>query len=474
MKKTLLFLSAFSGLCANQIKMEEIKEVEKIEQNSFKSIGKKMFSDLKLNGFGFARYFGNFGRDGEGMSQQYRIKLDITTAAVYGYSVTGGLFFSQGTSTPDVGNVTHGSVQGSRGVAYNDNFSDRFGIGVFYASKQMDFERLQLKFDIGRMNLQSPLNDKNLDMASGVHISLKYQGVEYFFSYSNSWMSDNFAYVIRQSNPKANASDTTTLSNQQAAAIGIGNDLFLLGASGKNIFGGLDFNVTFGNAVNFIDYMLFLDGQYKIKKDYGDFGVCAQIATAGLNATPNLLLGGNRGKSIYSDLKNTLKDQAKNRGIYNISLFYKISGYGIKAGFLKSFGDGYGVLMTSKGGLDVVGKMWLSNFTATYEGFGFLSSGSKKDSDIQVIYATTDYSFKFPLKIALDVAYITGKNNFVLTNAVQNSKNTKDKFRDLSFVELTPSIKYSFTKQLDLSMASSFYFGDLNKIRVMAELKYSF
>lgn len=472
MKKKILFLSIAASMYGEaQLNNGEVK---KEEVGAIKSITNQMINGAKFNGFGFARYFGNFGDDAAGMSQQYRLKLDVTTGAVNGYSVTGGLFFSQGTSTPDVGSVTHGSVQGSRGVAYNKNFSDRFGIGVLYASKEMQIKDVNLKIDAGRVNIQSTLNDKNLDLATAVQLKLKHKGIDYQLFYADSWMTDNIAYVMRKSNLKAKPEDTTVLSDQDAAAIGIGNDLILASVSGKKLFGGLDFSATFGNALNLIDYMLFVDGQYKIKKDFGEFGVRAQVVATGMNSTPNLLLGGNKGKTIYSDLHNSLKDQAQNRGIFNVSLSYKIAGYGIKAGYLGSFGEGYGVSLTSKGGIDVVGKMWLSNFTAAYEGFGVFSSGSKKGTDIQVAYLAMDYTFKFPLKIALDAAYVTGKNNFALTTAMKNNKNTSDGFRDLSFVELTPSIKYSFTKQLDLSMASAFYFGDLKMTRVMAELKYSF
>ena len=87
--------------------------------------------------------------------------------------ITGGIFFSQGSSTPDSGARTHSAVQGSRGTAYNDNFSDRFNIGQIYGSKEFKTNSISINIDGGKMNLDTPFNDKALDLGTGGRINMK-------------------------------------------------------------------------------------------------------------------------------------------------------------------------------------------------------------------------------------------------------------------------------------------------------------
>lgn len=459
-----LFISGIilSSCLEAQEKLENQSKEAQGETNA-KTIVSQVVNGTKVNGFAFARHFSNFNDLG-GNSQQYRLKLDVTTGELNGYSVTGGILFSQGSSTPTNTSSTHGAVQGSRGTAYNGNFSDRFGISNFYASKNIKTETMSFNAKLGKMNIVSPFSDKNLDLSTGFEASLKHNNINYFFHYADSWMSDTLGYVFRRSNLKT-SSGSSIGTNQDAAAIGIGNDLFILGVSGKNLYN-MDFNIYAANALNFIDLLFFADTTYNMKTDFGNFAFKAQVSTANINHTPNLLLGGNRGSNITSDFHNTLKDQAMFRGIYNLLISYKYDKFGLKVGYLGSFGDGYGVSLTSKGGIDVGGKMWYSNFTSTYEGFGVLSSGSKKNTDIQVAYFATEYGFKYPIKIGLDIAYITGNNNFYLT--------TSSKPIDVKLLEITPSIKYNFTKQLEVSAQSAFYTGDLDLVKTRLELKYTF
>lgn len=462
--KRLFISSIILSSCLEAQEKLEYQNKDTQEESKTKTAIAQVVNGTKVSGFAFARHFSNFGDLG-GNSQQYRLKLDVTTGELNGYSVTGGILFSQGSSTPTNTSSTHGAVQGSRGTAYNGNFSDRFGISNFYASKNIKTETISFDAKLGKMNIASPFSDKNLDLSTGFEANLKHNNINYFFHYSDSWMTDTLAYVFRRSNLKT-SSGSSIGTNQEAAAIGVGNDLFILGANGKNIFGNFDFNAYAANTINFFDLLFFADGAYKLKTSFGDFNFKAQIATANMKQSPNLLLGGNRGVNITSDFHTTLKDQAMFRGIYNLLIGYKYNKFGLKVGYLGSFGDGYGVSLTSKGGIDVGGKMWYSNFTATYEGFGILSSGSKKNTDIQVAYFVTEYSFKKPVKIALDIAYITGNNNFYLTTSSQPI--------NVNLWEITPSIKYNFTKQLEISAQSAFYTGDLDLVKTRMELKYTF
>lgn len=468
-KRFFVFSAVLSSFLMGQEAIEEKKETN-LEETSKKdtakdeSFIKKITTGIKLNGVAFIRQFNNFGDLG-GNSQQYRLKLDVTSGEFYGYSVTGGIFFSQGTSTPGNDNVVYGSIQGSRGSAYNAYFSDRFGIGVFYASKSIKTDNIDFKANLGKMNIHSPLSDKILDLATGVEAILKYKNIQYHFQYANSWITDTLAYVFREQNMKAVGS-TTVLKDQNAAAIGLGNHLFILGASGKKVFKDFDFNIYGINALGLFDLLFFADGTYTFKTGGGDFIIKAQVATANLNSAPNILLGGSGGKKLTSDLHTSIKDEAQFRGIYNVNLSYKYSNFSAKVGYLGSFGDGYGVSLSAKGGIDVGGKMWHGNFSSAYGGFGVFSSGSKKGTDIKVAYLATEYKFKKPVKIGFDAAYVTGKNNFYLT--------TSSTPKDQTFWELTPSIKYNFTKNLEISALSAFYVGSMELIKTRLELKYNF
>ncbi|OBV29393.1 hypothetical protein BKN38_07330 [Helicobacter sp. CLO-3] len=463
-------------------------------QSSTKEAIKGAFSGAKVEGFGFARYFSNFGEDGEGYSQQYRLKLDVTSGDINGYSITGGIIFSQGSSTPDTGYTTHGSVQGSRGYVDNGNFSDRFGISVFSANKTFKFsDSDKLSIKLGRLNLKSSLNDKNLDMGTGGSAVFQSGKIAYGLEYYDSFIPDKASYALRRRYPAGGSAETR--------AVGIGNNLAILsvktgkvkGKDGKEKdadFGGFGFNVTLANAYEFVDYMAFVEGSYKIL-DTG-LSLKAQVVATGINANPNNLQVGYSTSDTNTKLPlgwAHASDYAQFRGIYNINLAYKIGGFSSKLGYLGSFGDGYGVIFDTKGGIDASGKAWNEYFTATYEGFGILGSGSKSGTDIMLAYLNLAYKFDMGIKIALDTTYVGGNNNFpILSSASDATKvgvtqynaanggllNHSQRFKSVDFVEITPSIAYNFTKNLELSAFAAVFAGDINLTKTRFELKYTF
>lgn len=451
---------------------------------------KDLVTNAKVSGFGFARFFtingfDNIGQNGQ--SQQYRIKLDVTSGKIYGFSATAGLFFSQGSSTPDVGSNTNGAVQGGRGTAFTNNFSDRFNISQIFASKEFDIGSFSTKIDAGKINISSPLSDNKVDLGTGFVANAKQKidggSIKYHASFYDSWSGDHVGYNIR-----------TRMANDKhmdAAGVGIGNNLTLLGMGGNVMNKALDFNVYAGNIYGFMDFLLYGEAKYGMKLgDSMKLSILAQTSMAALNGKPHLYLGLN-GKSIDRVFDTELANAAKFRGLYNIQAKLAIDKFSLKAGYLGSFGDGYGTLLDYKGGIDTAGKIWNGNLTATYEGLGMLGSGSFKNSSINVAYIAAEYGFKIPLKVGLDVAYVFG-NTYMpeLKVSPNNSGNKMDNYfgsntsgkkvaeqefiKNASFVEITPHITYKFFDKLELSFLAATLVGDIDFFKTRTELKYTF
>ena len=146
------------------------------------------------------------------------------------------------------------------------------------------------------------------------------------------------------------------------------------------------------------------------------------------------------------------------------------------------------MIFDTKGGIDASGKAWNEYFTATYEGFGILGSGSKNGTDIMLAYLNLAYKFKNNIKIALDTTYVGGNNNLpILSSASDSTKagaisynsnggllNHSQRFKNIDFVEITPSIAYNFTKNLEINVFAAVMAGDINLTKTRAELKYTF
>lgn len=415
------------------------------------------FKRFNFSGFGYISYFRN-DLDLAGQSMQYRLKLDSSYDIYDGYLAHLGIFFSQGSSTPNANSYIYGGVHGSRGGVSNAGFSDRFGIGVFGASKTFNFSKNSLEIKAGRFNLDTPLNNNKVDLYSGIEAKIKYKNMQYFLLYSFSYMADHLAYGLNARG--LFDSKNQKLEAQHAASIGIGNPLFIAGLKYKAKY--IDSMFYIANSVNFFDIIAF--GQTSFKQDIGDFNYSlnAQIAYAKISNSPSLKLGGDGGKQISSAIN--LKSLAQNRGVYNLNMHLGYKGFKGKIGVLGSFADGYGVLLNSVGGLDLAGRMWQNNFTSTYEGFGILGSGGYKNSNIFLAYMSAGFG-ALGMFGGMDIVFIGGDNFFPLSTS--NLAN-----RD--FIELTPHFKYNITKQLEFSLSSSFYFLDFMGIKTRVQLQYKF
>ncbi|RDU71919.1 hypothetical protein CQA66_05485 [Helicobacter aurati] len=458
---------------------EATKEVKKDSELQ------NIFTGIKVKGFGFARYFTLNGFDSarkNAQSQQYRLKLDVTTGKVKGFSATAGIFFSQGSSTPDAGGNTDSAVQGGRGTAYNDNFSDRFNIGQIYASKEFVRDSWKAAIDVGKINIASPLSDKKVDLGTGIVVNAKQKvstgSLSYYGSFFDSWSGDHVGYNIRRRTPQV-VGGASIGTNQLSGSIGIGNNFTLLGIGGD--FKEWQFKVYGGNIWGFMDIVSYGDVSYKMKlSDSMQLVFLAQTSLASLSRNARLELGF-KGNAATSKFDTELSSAAQFRGIYNLQTQFKIAKSSLSIGYLGSFGDGYGVLVDYKGGISTGGKVWNGNLTATYEGLGLLGSGSFNNSSINVAYMVAKYGFKIPLQIGLDIAYIFGNTNMPHLKASSASPNTithstlsQQFIWNAAFVEITPSINYKFTNNLEISFFAATFLGDIEFLKTRTELQYTF
>lgn len=466
-----------------------------IKENA-KTATQDFLQNLSTKGFMFARYISIDGEGGSGQSQQYRGKIDVTTGKVNGYSLTGGILFSQGSSAIDAGRSTDGDVQGSRGIASSDNFADRFNVAQLYASKEIKTSSLKAKFDVGRMNINSLLTDKNLDLGLGANAKIQHEladkaEIGYQVSFYDSWMTDHVNYNVRRRQPKTAGNTPASLSNQQAAAIGIGNNLSMLHVSGKNLVGGLHFNAVLANVWRLFDFMTLGDVGYKFKFGSHELGVLGQFAFAGMNENPHIFVGW-RGSPVNTNLYREFREfSAKYRGVYNLQVNYEWDLLSAKFGFLGSFADGYAVLLSHKSGINTAGKVWNGNLTATYDGLGVFGSGSFRGSSLGMLYVAAQYKlpFDFDLNVGLDVSYFFGDNHFPVLDATRPKKpiinnlaasqggtisGGKTSFINAKFVEIAPSISYTLVKNLNASFTCTVFAGDISFVKTQTELRWVF
>lgn len=426
---------------------------------------------VQFKGFGFARYTGVDGKAGYGDNYQIRLKIDATSKAINGYSFTAGIYVNQGSSNPTLSSNTHGAVQGSQGIADSDsNFSDRFSLATLYGSKQYQGDSIKSHIHAGRLNMYSVFTDKNTDVGLGATFGLSNKSIAFNLSYFDSYMTNNLNYSFRAQGYSTNRT------------MGLGNNLTILEfKSAKKLGDIMGFNASIANATGLVDYMAFLE----VNLNMSGFYILAQTASMSLNATPfwslaKSITGGNHStwtptsnatRPVYGGFGNDLL--ARNRGIYNVQLGFKNGDFGAKLGYLGSFGDGYGVLLDSRGAINVGGKVWANNIDASSEGFGILGSGGRDGTSIMAAYGALEYRIFKPLKLGLDVSYIGGNNNYAYVN-VAKAPNLAVDSKGINFFEIAPSFSYNLSEKLTFSAFYARWVGDVEFGKTRAEIRYQF
>lgn len=446
---------------------------------------KEAIEETSIGGFAFGRYTTNGGKDGAGSRYQFRAKLDLTSKEYQGYFVTGGIFFSQGSGTPDKGNVTTDDIHGSRGVRTDMSGSDVFNINNFFIGK--NFFTSKTNFKLGQMNVVTPFTDKNVDRGIGGAIeNSDIKGLKFSLGYYDSWITDDM-YIAAQ----AQSSDSKRRGS------GIGNNLVIAGVSGNYSLGEennqkLNFRLYDLWAHHLIDYMVFGDVSYQYTfVEHVFFKIMGQVAATGINnvagfESRSAFLNGYFSNKVANE---TLpggpnQDFARTRGLYNIQASFEVHKLYAEFGFAGSFGEGYGAILDNVGAFNTAGKLWNGSHGHGADGFGFLGGGATRGTDIKALYAELDYKLgSFILE--LDAAWISGANNHPLLIAGSNDPNYnyrgfvagfkgKKKTMDATFFEITPSISYKIGKKVTAQIYFANIFGDIRLNRTRLQVTYNF
>ncbi|WP_394949668.1 hypothetical protein [uncultured Helicobacter sp.] len=481
--KNKIFVASLIG--AGLLLADETKSPTSSES---KNLTSQFLDGIEAKGFARARYTTIDGAGESGADQQLRVKLDLTTGKVEGWSFTGGLMFNMGSSNPTTTSNTNYATQGSMAIIPGRSYNDRFGVAVFSVNKEIVTQNAKTEFSVGRINLVNVFADKSTDAGNGGKVRFianKNNGIIYGAEYFDSWVTSHVVYSARRAslsnNPSNSQIPTTTGS--------LGNDLVILSLKGDNVAGSkFSFNAALGHANRVLDYLAFVD----IKYDFGGVYVLGQVSAASMSKDVNFMLsGGNKTGTnwteandsrwasfgVYTGFNNNA--WASNRGMINIQVGYKNKEARVSAklGFVGSFGDGYGTLLDHKGGIDVAGKFWVNSYDATNEGFGFMGAGGRSGTSIYVAYLALDYKLTKAWKVGLDYSFITGNNNYpFVANAVAGSlkdKLTQDNAKGITYHEIAPSITYKVGKV----SATAYYgrnLGDVNYGKGRVEIRYDF
>lgn len=442
----------------------------------------KIFEGAKLNGLLFGKYFAGHGQDEEGQRFQYRMKADLTTQEINGVSFTGGLMFSNGSSVLNGGN-TNTDAYGSRGVK-DTSATDTFNISQFFMTKEFINAENEgyvkgFKIDVGRMNLDSVMTSKGLDIGLGARVSVNTPHLNYSLSFYDTWATDA---VYRNILARGVVSKT----------FGLGNDMILaIIQSGKDLKAqGIDASLQYGYISSFVPYMLTAKGKF----NFGNFYVGVQVAATGVSDNARLLGGAASANPGVGNINNEFAlnktpnkqwQQAAFRGVGNINIGYdhgKV--FGVKLGYLQSFGEGYGVYL-AHGGFDMAGNSYWNSYNASFEGFSVFGSGSKKGTSLSVAYLELKGAIpETPLSWGLSLSYIGGANNLLIQkkgakrlNLVSSNPlktgNLKDNgFKDVNLFDISPNISYNLTKDTKLSLYYSYILGSLDMGRFSLQVNY--
>lgn len=444
-----------------------------------------------IGGYAYGQYTGMFGDDADGSAFRSRVWVDINTGAISGFSLGTRVFASIGQGAPNGGRFLANS-----GIPNN---VAAFGMYALYG--KYSFEALGSKTTMmgGKINIMTPFNDTAWDYGYGLYVSNEdIEGIKFSAQAYAAWALDNGNAMYTTIAQDANKNQLNYYDNK--ASLSTQNPLFILGVEGGGEkLAGAAFKLYAATSPDTIDYLVFGDVSYSIL----DTGVTlqSQVAVTSVNTDNAAFAYGN--PFITAD---TTDYTAKLRGLYNIQVSYsnKDLGFGAKAGFTGSFGDGYGALL-NYASFNMGGQFWYDT-VSSYNGYGITGVGGHKrmvansdgtfsaeNTDIMVGYVGVTYSGVQNLKLGLDYAYVGGNNNYVrmvksrdnatakiaeaqAANQPVNPQDIVDAFNtDATFHEVSFTASYDFIpKKLTLSGLIGMTFGDLQMGRGRVNLKYSF
>lgn len=403
---------------------------------------------VKVDGSSFIRHISNTGGDDGGSDYIMRLVLDLSTGNKSGFNFGGGLFYHYG-GTPTHGSRSDNAVDGSRGSRTLGG-GNVFGVSTLWA--QYGWEAANTTITGGKLKLATPISSAATDRGVGVlATSNPVDGLTLALGWFDSWSADN-QYIA----------GIWTSGGNIGAGASMGNNLSLIGVNGD--YDNFAFKAWYFNIGNMANSLF---GEFSVGKEYS---FTAQVAYTDVYNSATLALGGLLGTGLLGSNDVVGKQISSSRGLYTLQVATKPTDWLLaRAGFVGSFGSGYGVALNNTASFNLAGKWWYDNFGNGRNGFSWNGQGGIENTHINLWYLAGKASVSI-VDIGLDIAGISGKNQF----AISKGNDGKPESGNKTFYEITPSVDINIAKGAKLSAYYAMVFGQVDAQRVWAQVSYKF
>lgn len=405
---------------------------------------------VQVDGSAFIRHISNTGADDGGSDYIMRLVLDLSTGNKSGFNFGGGLFYHYG-GTPTFGTRSDGAVDGSRSSrSAGISGGNVFGVSTLWA--QYGWEAANTTITGGKLKLATPISSATTDRGVGaLATSNPVDEITIALGWFDSWSADN-QYI---------GGIWTSGNNGLGASASMGNNLSLIGVNGN--YDNFAFKAWYFNIGNMANSLF---GEFNIGKEYS---FTAQVAYTDVYNSATLALGGGLLGANLGTNDVVGKEISSSRGLYTLQVATKPTDWLLaRAGFVGSFGSGYGVALNNTASFNIAGKWWYDNFGNGRNGFSWNGQGGIENTHINLWYLAGKASVSI-VDIGLDIAGISGKNQFAISQG-NNGQSESDK----TFYEITPSVDINIAKGAKLSAYYAMVFGQVDAQRFWAQVSYKF
>ena len=321
-------------------------------------------------------------------------------------------------------NVNHGNDFPGLGKGLGSGKDGNFGVGEFNIVITPDFTNTTIK--AGKMILTTPLNDPLDDRGTGI-LAMNSDLNHWTFvgGAFDSWSIDDFQTGYIDPYTGNNTGESITKPLYTIAALG--NYETSVGNIGAQIWG---FKID-----DILDSGMFLQLGFSNSL----FHIIGQYAFANLDNDRNHLLY----QAAYNDRVRGGADlYTSEAGVrfhdYNVPL-------ALKLGYMGNTKDSYAVSLDNEGSFNKVGQIWFENNAtgvsiSTLPIEGQSMPNNHQSNSLSVFYGSLNYDILDNLNIGIE--YVNG------TNELKYSATNRG---DIDFQEITPIIRWQYTKNLAFS-----------------------
>ncbi|WP_300919139.1 major outer membrane protein [Helicobacter rodentium] len=321
-------------------------------------------------------------------------------------------------------NVNHGNDFPGLGKGLGSGKDGNFGVGEFNIVITPDFTNTTIK--AGKMILTTPLNDPLDDRGTGI-LAMNSDLNHWTFvgGAFDSWSIDDFQTGYIDPYTGNNTGESITKPLYTIAALG--NYETSVGNIGAQIWG---FKID-----DILDSGMFLQLGFSNSL----FHIIGQSAFANLDNDRNHLLY----QAAYNDRVRGGAD------LYTIEAGVRFHDYNVplalKLGYMGNTKDSYAVSLDNEGSFNKVGQIWFENNAtgvsiSTLPIEGQSMPNNHQSNSLSVFYGSLNYDILDNLNIGIE--YVNG------TNELKYSATNRG---DIDFQEITPIIRWQYTKNLAFS-----------------------